>query len=445
MDAVPPPSTSSPAGAPARASVRNPALDRLAVELDASWLSWDPSEADLDGMQPSAIASPPTPEAVAFTVAVAERLGLAIVPWGNGTHIALGNPPSRYDVALRTARLGRILEHNAGDLTVTAEAGTTLAELDAVLARAGQWLPLDPASFPSVSVGGLIAADLNGSLRFTFGKVRDCLLGIRAAIGGGKLVRGGGRVVKNVAGYDLPKLFTGSFGTLGIVVEATLKVRPRPAADIPLAAPCADLEAAFDLAAAVQRAPVSPVGLDVADAGAAQYAGLPARPHVIARLAGGARETAAQLDAIGNLNTRWEKVRAETLTALRDFPARGPGKAGVRASVPPRELAATALAIAREAGAFRVEVPLLAHAGSGVLRLRVSAEVPGGELPFLHWVRFLCRQSRGSCIAERLPSAQKRGFDVWGTPSAPLELARGVKRALDPHCVFSPGRFVGGL
>ncbi len=303
----------------------------------------------------------------------------------------------------------------------------------------------DPARFSAVTVGGLIAADLNGSLRLACGKVRDSLLGIRAVIGGGKIVRGGGRVVKNVAGYDLPKLFTGSLGTLGIVVEAAFKVWPRPAVDISLAAPCGNLEAAFELAAAVQRAPLAPLALDVVDAGAARYAGLLPRPHVIARLAGGAREIAAQLAAIARLSARWERAGADALAALRDFPALGPGDTSARLSLPRRELAPAALSIAREAGTFDVDVHLLAHAGCGIMRLRVSALPPSSPIAFLRWARFLCRKSGGWCVVECLPAAWKDGFDVWGRAAAPVELMRSVKQALDPHGVFSPGRFAGGL
>src|SRR5262245_9212476 len=180
------------------------------------------------GVLPEYVLSPRSIADAAAAIRTASTTGMALIPAGNATHLDVGHPPRRYDAALCTRRLDRILAHDAADMTVTAEAGMTLSALAGVLASQRQWLPLDPACQNDMTIGGLIAADRSGPLRFAYGKVRDWLIGVRVVTADGQVIRGGGRVVKNVAGYDLPKLFAGSFGSLGLVVEATFKVRPLP-------------------------------------------------------------------------------------------------------------------------------------------------------------------------------------------------------------------------
>ena len=172
----------------------------------------------VDGRTPQDVAFPATIDEVARCAAAAHAADLAVIPVGNGTQLHIGRPPRRYDLALSTQRLNRILAHEAADMTVTVEAGITLAQLNTALATAGQRLPIDPPHPERTTIGALIATDASGPLRLSQGKVRDLLIGITVVLADGTLVHGGGRVVKNVAGYDLMKLFTGSFGTLGIIV-----------------------------------------------------------------------------------------------------------------------------------------------------------------------------------------------------------------------------------
>src|SRR5262249_8238640 len=160
---------------------------------------------------------------------VAADAGVAVIPWGGGTAVSVGTPTARNAIVVGLRRFDRLVEHEPGGLTVTVQAGVTIASLQAALGTRGQWLSLDPAGAgpaPRATVGGVLAANASGPRRHLYGTARDLLIGVTVVTADGEVVRGGGKVVKNVAGYDLPKLFVGSYGTLGIIVEATLKLRP---------------------------------------------------------------------------------------------------------------------------------------------------------------------------------------------------------------------------
>ena len=181
----------------------------------------------VDGRSPEAVAFPGSKEEVAAVVLAAAEAEMPVTPWGGGTKMGIGAPPQRWGLVLALKRLNRLLEHEPGDLTATVEAGMTLGALQRELGGRGQWLSLDPAHPDEATLGGILSSNAAGPRRHLYGSCRDLLIGVTVVTAAGALVKGGGKVVKNVAGYDLPKLFIGAFGTLGVVVEATVKLRPR--------------------------------------------------------------------------------------------------------------------------------------------------------------------------------------------------------------------------
>src|SRR6266511_272027 len=183
----------------------------------------------VDGVQAELVAEPASVEEASRVLAAVSRAAKKVVVVGNGSKLGLGNPPERVDLIVRTRRMDRVLEHAAGDLVVKVEAGARLADLQAALAPAGQWLALDPPE-PGATVGGVVAANASGPRRLRYGTVRDLIIGITVVLADGTVAHAGGKVVKNVAGYDLAKLFCGSLGTLGLIAEATFRLHPRPAA-----------------------------------------------------------------------------------------------------------------------------------------------------------------------------------------------------------------------
>lgn len=180
------------------------------------------------GVVPSVVATPSSVEEVSRLLAWANGRGLKVVPCGTRTKLDRGNAPTGCDILLQLGNLSRIVEHAAGDMTVTVQAGVRLSDLQGVLAGAGQFLAIDPP-VPG-TVGGLVATGDSGPRRIRYGGVRDLILGVTFVRADGVVAKGGGKVVKNVAGYDLPKLLTGSLGTLGVMVEATFRLYPLPSA-----------------------------------------------------------------------------------------------------------------------------------------------------------------------------------------------------------------------
>src|SRR2546430_5431449 len=182
----------------------------------------------IEGRTPEAAVRPGNVDEVAAVIAQAAEAGVPVVPWGGGSAVGVGVPPARAGLVLLLTRLSALVEHEPGDLTATAQAGITLAALQAALHARGQWLSLDPPDAARATLGGVLAANASGPRRHLYGTPRDVLIGVTVVTADGAVVRGGGKAVKNVAGYDLPKLFVGSFGTLGVIVEATVKLRPVP-------------------------------------------------------------------------------------------------------------------------------------------------------------------------------------------------------------------------
>ena len=392
---------------------------------------------------PPVAIHPSSAEEVAAALKRASDKRTSVVIRGAGTKIDWGRPAATIDVMLDMRRLNRVLAHEHGDLTATIEAGATLRDVNQALARHRQWLPLDPPLPDGTTVGGLIAADLSGPLRATQGRVRDLLLGVRVVDGAGNVVAGGGRVVKNVAGYDIPKLHVGALGTLGVIVEATFKVRPRPEREEAVVVACRSIAVAAETALALLDDAVPPFWLELAGPG-----GLAEGPGdgaaVVAGVAGIAAEVAdgrrRMLDAARARGLHAVPVSdgAALRARLGGFAAE-PAAAVLRAATLPTDVGACVYAFA-SAGA---PVRCLAHVASGVVRVTVTRAV---DVPALvARLRPRLEARGGSLVVERAPAAIKADVDPWGDPGPALALMRGVKAAFDPDRVLAPGRLVAGI
>jgi len=397
-------------------------------------------ENQVDGVVPAWVVRPATIAQVQEAV----RVGAALVASGLGAHLDVGRPPRRLDVLLRTDRLDQMLDHQAADMTVTVQAGCSLATLQAKLAAAGQWLPLDPPHPERTTVGGLIAANLSGPLRASQGTVRDLLLGLTVVGVGGVLVRGGGRVVKNVAGYDLPKLHVGALGSVGVVVEATFKLRPRPECERAVVVACRTAGEAADVALAVRDAQ-DPLWLEVAGSGG--LADGPGSGAAVAAGVGGSvaevEHGCAQLQAIAAAHG----CRAATVDDGAAFRVRlgqfdcEPAAAVLRAGTLATEVGSVLSAAEAAARAHGAVLRTLAHAANGVVRIAVARAEH--VVPLVQALRPRLESGGGSLVLHRAAPAVKAVVDVWGDAGPALGLMRRIKHAFDPDGMFAPGRFVG--
>jgi glycolate oxidase FAD binding subunit len=381
----------------------------------------------VDGVPVGLVARPGTTEQVAEVMKAAAAHRLSVVPRGRGTKMTWGLPPASADVLVDLSTMDRVLDHAAGDLIVEAQAGTPLADLQAVVGQAGQRLVIDE-TVPGASVGGALASNAAGPQRMLVGTARDLLIGITVVRADGVVAKAGGRVVKNVAGYDLGKLMIGSLGTLAVVTEALFRLHPVPEVRRWVSVPVADPQRAHDLAQAVVHGQTVPGALEVdwpADGPGTltvQYGG---KPDGVEDRVGTARSLLGG-DA---------SVSEDEPDGWSSYPWRA-GETGLKLTFVLSGLR-DVLAATRDVGAA-----VRGSAGTGVVyaALDRADDVPGA----LERLRSVCARHQGGAVVVDAPADVKRAVDVWG-PVPGLDLMRRVKDQFDPEHRLAPGRFVGGI
>lgn len=398
----------------------------------------------VDEFAPQAVVRPGTYQEVAEVLRWASATGSAVIPRGGGTMIALGNAPSKYDIALCLSRLDRVTEHEPADLTLTCQAGVTLASLRERAAAAGQFVPFDPTLPGAATAGGALAANASGPWRHAYGTARDFTIGLRVVTVDGRVTRAGGKVVKNVAGYDLCKLYIGSLGTLGVIVEATFKVRPLPAAEQTIALAFAGPAPACRLATEAHRRGLSAVAIRLTNplaegGGWMLVTHLAGTPHAVARsqreveaLAAELQGKSTDLDASPRTKVRGSEPRSLGLQSE----GLSANTTAIRAAVLPSQVAAVAQQL--EAGA-RLE----AYPTSGVITARWQAGAD--DLARIVTIQRAVAAAGGTVVVESCPPGVKSELDVFGPLPTAFPLMRAVKQQFDPNGVLAPGRFVGRL
>jgi glycolate oxidase FAD binding subunit len=390
------------------------------------------------GVQSQMIFEPGSETELAAALRCADANGLGVVPRGGGTKTGWGNPPMRADLILSTARLDRVIEHAWADLTVSVEAGCTIQRLQNALAQQGQRIALDPLWPERATVGGILSTNDSGSLRIRYGALRDLIIGVTIALPDGTLASSGGKVVKNVAGYDLPKLVNGALGTLGVITRANFRLHPLPRNIHSFTFAARDLADANRLMLSVQDFGLTPTGLQARFvAGAAPAvdvrfegtdAGIAAQAMALRKLAAPGTETATS-DAV------WQS--REDLWSSRE-PA-----AIAKFSVLPASIAETCGRIRLLADSLSVQwCAVVQGTGSGWLRL--DALSPSAIHRVLHTLRSELEHMGGSLAVVHRPAAMP-AIDAWGSAGDAFPLMLSVKRQFDPRGTLNPGRFIGGI
>ena len=441
------------------------------------WREAGPEDA-VAGVQPRMIFEPRNETEVATALRVADNAGLSVIPRGGGTKTAWGNPPARADLILSTVRMNQVIEHAWADLTVSVESGCTIGTLQNALAQHGQQIAVDPLWPEQATIGGILSTNDTGTLRIRYGGLRDLIIGVTIALPDGTLASSGGKVVKNVAGYDLPKLVTGALGTLGIITRAIFRLHPLPHNVRSFTFVPRDAADANRLVLAVQDSKLAHTGLQVRfNSGALPEvdirfdgtdAGLEAQTETLRKLVSPATETQSNDDvwharqhlfgaARLNRSEPWSAASLLSSVALAKEDARP--TASTPADLPPAQDSQPA-AIAKFS-VLPASIPNTCqqlHDLAEPLNVHWSAVVQGTGLGWIrlgpananaieHVLQTLRSQLEpaGGSLVVQYRSPEIPEIEAWGNPGDALPLMVSVKQQFDPRKTLNPGRFVGGI
>ena len=424
----------------------------------------------VDDRVPRAVVFPADAQELSEVMKFASSERLSVVPWGSGTKIGLGGIPARVDLVVGLTRLNRIIEHEPDDLTATFQAGMLLREAQASLHRTGQFLPFDPAGYERATIGGILATNSSGPCRQRYGTARDLVIGIRVVHADGTITKGGAKVVKSVSGYDMNKLYVGSLGTLGIILEATLRLYPLPAVERTWIALFRTGEAASSALARILHSTLVCTRVEFLSSVAAQSIGrqggygFPTGTVAVVVSVGSVSEAVdSQISAIEKLCHQEGAVAGflaegsaqdSLWRAIGDFPpVGGDGRSWMtlKVSVLPTHVIDTIHHAETVAGNLGLESAAISEAGCGIVRLYwMGAPGPSERDP-----RFITKgvddlrnwvvRHGGSLVILSAPPAIKAIVDVWGPIGNPLPLMRTLKQQFDPQGCLNPGRFVGKI
>lgn len=421
------------------------------------------------GPPPKAIVHPGNREQIAEVLRLAHAERLRVAPAGHGTKQRLGGAPSGIDLILSLARLDRIPDYQPADLTVTVEAGAPMQDAGAALRAQGQMLPLDAPFASEATVGGVVATNGTGPRRLAYGSARDMVLGVHFVTAEGKLAKSGGKVVKNVAGYDIAKLLIGSLGSLGILTDITFKVFPRPPASATLKIGFPGLAQALQARQRILNSPFPLQALDLFDASAGKLLGeppAPIAPFTLAVWSAGpqtvveriCRDLPGLIRPDGPLEVEclkgeeeemfWSAIRELTPSFLR---SEADGVV-IKASVLLTQMAEVIGTARRAALQNQLESAFLARAGTGIVYGYLWARAESGDTPFLERMAHSCEsilaetdRNGGRAIVEWCRANIQEKINIWGPWKEDFEAMRRLKAEFDPRGILNPGRFYGGI
>ncbi|MFH7244645.1 MAG: FAD-binding oxidoreductase [Spirulina sp.] len=419
--------------------------DQIAAELGTSLTQVTVADRTL----PQAVVYPTSEAQLAEVMACAHQNQWRVLPCGSGSKLTWGGLAQGIDLVISTARLNQIIDHAVGDMTLTAQAGVTLAELAPKLAAVNQFLALDPAYPHRATLGGMVATGDAGSLRQRYGGVRDMLIGLSLVRYDGQIAKAGGRVVKNVAGYDLMKLFTGSYGSLGVISQLTFRLFPvqETSKTLVISGNIAEIQA---LTAAVRRSSLTPVALDLLSPALAAALGSPEAFTLAARFQSIAPGVEEQLTVLRQIIPAGLEIQELAETEDQAFWGQAnhhlfPPETIVSATVKAKVglLPTAACDLLAQLQKISPSPLTRLHASSGIGTVCLNAETATPDL--LQKLRSICTESQGYLVLLEASPDLKQACDVWGDVGPAIALMKAIKTQFDPEQKLSPGRFVGGL
>jgi glycolate oxidase FAD binding subunit len=446
------------AGESQLASVAERSLNGLTAIIGEESINSEPSVCAayaIDGCAPQWVVCPRTAEAAAATLHYAAERDLKVVPCCNATQLSTGNLPRRYDIALSLREMNQVRACEPDDLTASVEPGVRLNVFQQLLSRHKLWLPLDPSGSAQASVGGVVATNNAGPLRLRYGAPRDMVVGMKIATTSGKIIKAGGRVVKNVAGYDLCKLMIGSYGTLGVIVEINFKLYPAPARRATWSFRTATLEAAREFRRKLLNSPLDPLRVVLLNPGGVAVArSEPETTGFEIWLEFGGSESVIRR----SIKTVQEISKESGMEACPV--GEGPAEAGwsgisdvgafasqvILKAALPISVVEDFVGWAQEEGKTHLPLACVCQNGVGIVHVCFPAQgLVSLSADLAAKVRKAAIARGGSLLIVRCPSEMKKQIDVWGPAGDGSELMRKLKDVWDPKGTLAPGRFVGGL
>jgi glycolate oxidase FAD binding subunit len=395
----------------------------------------------VEGVEPDFVVEPGSVEEISAVMKLAAREGLAVAPRGGSTKMHLGDPPRRLDLIVSTARLDGVLEHTPGDQIVRVEAGIKLEDLQENISGSDQMLAIDPPE-SGATIGGIVAANSSGPRRYRYGTIRDLIIGITVVLHDGTVAKAGGKVVKNVAGYDLSKLFTGSLGTLGVIATANFRLHPRPEASRTVAVELEGPQQAQAAAQAMVHSQVEATAIEL------HYGEDEKRLSVLLESIPGGIDAKTQtasflLKEFGEVRMLSEEA-SDHLGPL--MPPEVADEVVLKVGAPPVDLAAVLESVLEAAERKGLAHPrITGHAGTGVTFVRFSGENEDGAAGLVEEMREIWVRRGGSVTLQRAPLTLKQRVSTWDNGGDYLGLVRRVKEKFDPRGGMNPGRFLGGI
>lgn len=473
-------------------------MEALKDILDVEWVKSDPeilSAHAVDGLAPKAVVFPESLEQVSEVVKMAKKEKWALLPWGGGSKIGVGNPPSRLDLVISTTRLNEIIDMDTANLTVTAQAGVKFRDLQISLAgeenrcylpyenpttvsdepvcfdrkHMGCFIPMMPPFSHSATLGGIVAADSSGPVRLLYGLPRDMVLGVRYVVPDGAIVGLGGKTVKNVSGYDMCKLMIGSRGSLGILGEMTLRLLPLPERLGTCLLNFSGLDEASRFVDRILETSLLPSAVELLnwranqllveqgaiemDGGYAVAVALEGFGEAVERMGAEIKEMASA-SGVGNNVYLPDAPHRIFWDAYSNFVAKlsaqYPEIVSMRLNYPISRYLNVIRSVESVCGAQELVHVLQVHAGSGIAMIHFLLE-PGdaqsGDRVVSVAEKLLekCQSISGNLVVEKASACMKERLTVWGAPPQDFVIMKRIKEQMDPYGLFCPGRFVGGI
>jgi len=417
---------------------------QLETLITSQQVSYEPQWQPATQLPAKPLVIPKTEAAVGKVCAIAQQNQRSIVPCGNGTKLTWGGFPGQFDFYLSTCYLNQIVDHAVGDLTVTVQAGIPLAQLQEKLRQSNQFLPLDPADPETATLGGIVATADAGSWRERYGGVRDLLIGISFVRADGEIAKAGGRVVKNVAGYDLMKLLTGSYGTLGLITQLTFRTYPLPPASATLVL-TGDTDAITQVAQTLRNSTLTPTRADLLSPAVSEKLNLGKGLGFIIQWETIIESIDQQIEELNqiaksfsltitryqgeNENLLWDQLKSLTSVSANNnqitckFGLLPTANCQFFSELPPDSYA-------------------IIHNKSGLGKLILFEDL---SLSTLQSIRNYCEKNQGFMTLLSAPKTIKEQIEPWGYSGNALAIMKKIKQQFDPNNQFNPNRFVGGI